>query len=58
MKDEIELNWDSTGPLWRAAIWFCLACSVAIIAMIVGIFATHLITVTAGNAAQIGGAPW
>ena len=36
---------------WRVALVFCAACSAVIVAMLVGMFAWHIISVTAGNLA-------
>ena len=43
---------------WRIALVFCAACSAAIIAMLAGILAWHLMTVTAANLAAPAVAPW
>ena len=43
---------------WRIALVFCAACSAAIIAMLAGLFAWHIISVTAGNLAKPVVAPW
>ena len=43
---------------WRIALVFCAACSAAIIAMLAGMLAWHLMTVTAGNLAAPQVSPW
>ena len=42
----------------RIVLVFCAACSAAIIAMLAGILAWHLMTVTAANLAAPAVAPW
>ena len=43
---------------WRIALVFCAACSAAIIAMLAGMLAWHIISVTAGNLAAPQVSPW
>jgi len=51
-------NADRAYRNWRIALVFCAACSAAIIAMLAGLFAWHIISVTAGNLAAPVAAPW
>ena len=43
---------------WRIALVFCFACAAVTIAMMAGLFAWHIISVTAGNLAAPVAAPW
>ena len=43
---------------WRIALVFGLACGAVIVAMLVGMFVWHIISVTAGNLAAPVVAPW
>ena len=43
---------------WRIALVFCAACAAVTIAMMAGLFAWHIISVTAGNLAAPVVAPW
>ena len=56
--EQARRNADRGYRNWRIALVFCAACSAAIIAMIFGLFAWHIISVTAGNLAAPVVAPW
>ena len=43
---------------WRIALVFCAACSAVIVAILAGLFAWHIISVTAANLAAPVVAPW
>ena len=51
-------NADRAYRNWRIVLIFCAACSAVIVAMLAGLFAWHIISVTAGNLAAPVAAPW
>lgn len=56
---EARMNADRGYRNWRLALFFCAACTAAIIAMLAGMLAWHIMTVTAANlAAPMEGKPW
>jgi hypothetical protein len=53
------LTWDDLPPSARMVLWFCMACTAAVVALLVGLFIAHLMTgAIAAMSDPIGGAPW
>ena len=54
-----SLTWDDLPPSARMVLWFCMACTAAVVALLVGLFVLHLMTgAIAAMSGPIGGAPW
>ena len=53
------LTWDDLPLSARLVLWFCMACTAAVVALLVGMFVAHLMTgAIAAMSDPKGGAPW